>query len=545
MSHLLVVSVGPVQEFIASARRTRDLWFGSYLLSEVSREVARAIENRHGQLIFPASSQADNVANVILAELDAGDPREVAAQAREAAQNRWRKFAREAQREAPGVIRDDLWNDQVDDVIEFYAAWVPRSANYQKDRARVMRLLEGRKRCRDFLEAKGRAGLPKSSLDGQRETVLKHGNRDDWRKKLRLSPGEQLDVVGFTKRLGKLAGQSDPRYPSVARVAAETWLRGVENKPAFAKLHKACAATPGLHTVEERKYQYFPYEGTVIFKDRHPDLTDELGKEVEEPLKKVAEVLKELGGEPTPYLAILLADGDSMGAKLSTIARREEHHAFSAKLAGFASAAKGIVDQHNGVLIYAGGDDVLALLPLHTCLPCARQLRDQFNARTGMTLSVGLAIGHFMENLEDLRDYGRKAEQTAKSMKGKDALALHLRKRGGSPVEVRASWNGAHDERLRRLADLINDRIIPGGLPYELRALAKLYEPWSSEDADRAIEQDLLRLIARKQSKGAETVRAALAPYLQGMTARKLLEFADELLVARQIALALRQAGMR
>ena len=36
-----------------------------------------------------------------------------------------------------------------------------------------MRLLAGRKNCRDFLPAKGDAGVPKSSLDGQRESVLK------------------------------------------------------------------------------------------------------------------------------------------------------------------------------------------------------------------------------------------------------------------------------------------------------------------------------------------------------------------------------------
>ena len=76
MSHLLAISVGPVQEFIAAARRTRDLWFGSYLLSEISRAVAKAVENQGGKLIFPASSDAENVANVILAELHTGDPKD-------------------------------------------------------------------------------------------------------------------------------------------------------------------------------------------------------------------------------------------------------------------------------------------------------------------------------------------------------------------------------------------------------------------------------------------------------------------------------------
>ncbi len=48
--HLLAVTVGPVQDFIAAARRTRDLWFGSYLLSEISKAAAKAVR-KHGVLI--------------------------------------------------------------------------------------------------------------------------------------------------------------------------------------------------------------------------------------------------------------------------------------------------------------------------------------------------------------------------------------------------------------------------------------------------------------------------------------------------------------
>ena len=86
MSHLLVISVGPVQEFIAAARRTRDLWFGSRLLSEISRAVAKSVESQGGKLIFPASLDAENVANVILAELPAGEPKDIAAKAKNAAE---------------------------------------------------------------------------------------------------------------------------------------------------------------------------------------------------------------------------------------------------------------------------------------------------------------------------------------------------------------------------------------------------------------------------------------------------------------------------
>src|SRR5438105_3317159 len=41
-SGLLLFSIGPVQEFIASARTGRDLWTGSYLLSYLSQKAQSA-----------------------------------------------------------------------------------------------------------------------------------------------------------------------------------------------------------------------------------------------------------------------------------------------------------------------------------------------------------------------------------------------------------------------------------------------------------------------------------------------------------------------
>ncbi len=52
MSHLLAISVGPAQEFIA-ARRTRDLWFGSYVLAEISRAAAKEVEHKAARSSSP------------------------------------------------------------------------------------------------------------------------------------------------------------------------------------------------------------------------------------------------------------------------------------------------------------------------------------------------------------------------------------------------------------------------------------------------------------------------------------------------------------
>ncbi len=58
MQYLFLVTIGPVQDFIAASRKTRDLWFGSMLLGKVSRAAAVALENhidkaRGDALIFP------------------------------------------------------------------------------------------------------------------------------------------------------------------------------------------------------------------------------------------------------------------------------------------------------------------------------------------------------------------------------------------------------------------------------------------------------------------------------------------------------------
>lgn len=43
MKYLMIFSIGPVQEFIATARRSRDLWYGSWMLSELSKAAAKTI----------------------------------------------------------------------------------------------------------------------------------------------------------------------------------------------------------------------------------------------------------------------------------------------------------------------------------------------------------------------------------------------------------------------------------------------------------------------------------------------------------------------
>ena len=91
MRYVMIVNIGPVQGFIAVARRTCDLWYGSWLLSELSKCAAKTIRQEGGDLIFPAvnaTNAADlkpgskfNVVNRVVAIVD-GEPDTIGAKVR-------------------------------------------------------------------------------------------------------------------------------------------------------------------------------------------------------------------------------------------------------------------------------------------------------------------------------------------------------------------------------------------------------------------------------------------------------------------------------
>jgi len=153
--------------------------------------------------------------------------------------------------------------------------------------------------------------------------------------------------------------------------------------------------------------------------------------------------------QPPRYYAVLALDGDSIGqwisgAKTGSVSE-EFHQAFSAALADFGvKTAREIVEKHHGELIYSGGDDVLAMLPADEAIECAVELRNAFAEAIQQavgnsppaTASVGIAIGHMKEPLQDMVQAAQAAEKRAKSESefDHDALAVTLFKRSGEIV---------------------------------------------------------------------------------------------------------------
>ena len=270
---------------------------------------------------------------------------------------------------------------------------------------------------------------------------------------------------------------------------------------------------------------------------RVPATLDRL-RELDEGTKELARFefdLKDiLGHKPEAYYALLLFDGDHMGRILSgdpehaitygesfhPKIRREfaqiakgnaaiedygkqkramspnRHLAISTALNDFAlHIVPHVIERmHCGRVIYAGGDDVLAMLPVVDLLPAMQRLRQAYSGAAsqgsdtdwrglgqarhqlvckdgfahlngrlmrmmgGAAGSCGAVIAHHQTPLSIVLKELRAAEQRAKNEGGRDAFSLSVLKRSGGDLRFTSKWNGA----IGLLAELRRFLVQPG-----------------------------------------------------------------------------------
>lgn len=570
MQSLFLVTLGPVQDFIASARRTRDLHFGSWFLSEISRAAAYEIGVQQKEtLIFPAPEnlksldpkQPFNVANRILASIEQ-EPKDLATHVREAVFRRLYEIRDEAYKDINHLPDKKLSNAyaQIDDLVELVWVALPlaNEQQYHRVRSQLESLLAARKNTHAFVPVKWGEGVPKSSLDGHLESVIPEteypqsdanaARRQDILEKLYrrykvAGLGERLSGVDLLKRFGKTETDSEAHFPSTSHIAMLPFLKRMEqiDEPGTRKLRTAWIdyikkLDPSIKEQLPTSYPYHPilahYDGSLLLEGRLVDVllipsTDATNNEKflqaraaqQDFYKALDEQFSRMRlskTRPSPYYALLQADGDSMGNLIDAVAEQEDghqkHRKLSQAISRFAENVRDIVvNKHDGALIYSGGDDVLAFLPLHTVLQCAIALKDQFQAalkgvadqvgRDAPTLSVGIAIVHQLESLREVRRLAHDAEYQAKQKSGKNALAITVSKRGGEDYRIVGKW-GSIDDRLLELIGYCRKASIPAGMAYELRDLAlRLSVPSTDPQYDalqHIIRIDTLRILLRK-----------------------------------------------
>jgi CRISPR-associated protein Cmr2 len=336
------------------------------------------------------------------------------------------------------------------------------------------------------LQTDGAWSPPKCSLMGTYEQMGPDGLDDSrrfWEEAarrvniggVRLREGERLCAISLVKRFAAPAffrkklqlSQEALRFEDTASVAAAVWLKN----------------NPDLRSYSEKqRSSHWLYWGRPNQEEdkNEPTIPEDIWRALIAARKREA---------PPAYYAILMMDGDHMGGwlrgdhapevrgvihpqlvqyyeKCNTQARQALqarrpvgpalHAAISTALVNFAlHFAPHIVEKYHGTLIYAGGDDVLALLPTSEALACASQLRTTYRQEWGQddaqtreyllmgrraTLSAGLVIAHYKEDLRYALQEARRAEKAAKEA-GRDALQILVLRRSGEHTSALCPWD--------------------------------------------------------------------------------------------------------
>ena len=566
MQYLFQVAIGPVQGFIASARRSRDLWFGSHLLSEMSKIAAHTIAHQYSldNLIFPHPASLQdleigsplNVANKIVASIpiSGGSEEKIGEELSSLGNAIRKKIDRRIVAIKEQVYQDiargkegdnSLFNKvvadaQIANLVEISWAAVPfDEGQYNQARKKLELLMAARKNTRNFSKVAWGGTAHKSSIDGQLESVInpdlypkrKEDTAQQFNKARRLynlfhaGPAEQLSGVDLLKRLGhfwietsegKRIQFTQDTFLSTSHIAAIPYLECLQrlhdqNNSSYDHAKNILQEyIKAVRSVLDDKLDRVPnnyenyailqsYDGALFYPERHLDklMKDASLAKAQEHLnnffKEVKKALAE-NVEPSPYYAIICADGDHMGELIDTLANekdgQEKHQALSSALDGFSRKTKEIVEKHKGALIYAGGDDVLAFLPLDKALECAKTLADTFSKdlqsfieeltedKEGKkpkkpSLSVGIAVVHHLTMLQEALNLAHLAEHKAKAVKEKNALAITINKRSGEQYSVSDKWESLYPILQPTLIDYFRRDYLPKGLPYELRDMAQ------------------------------------------------------------------------
>lgn len=512
---ILILTFSPVQSFILEARRASDLYSGSRILVELAKAAAKSIQAR-GSLIYPAKI-SDDVPNKLVARIQWAQARQTADSAQQALLNQWEKIAKNAKAKMQEIgfqidpIWEKIWKRQTrtDFLWEIYwAASSLEGRSYRDAYDEASRALEATKRSRTFIPTEEFDF--KDSLSGKREALhtAKQDAKPYWiaisgspritASKLRPNGRERLDAIGAIKRFSETDGRQ--YFNSTSTVAASYFLKDAH--PYLTNYRQKIEKLLG-------RYRYgvpngdptWPYDGDLLFMEtlKEDRLTDSYGGIAEprllpEARRALSDVYKLAHSAPSPYYAIILLDGDNMGEQIKRCLDQSDpeksHKAFSQKLSHFSEHV--ISSMVPGTLIYSGGDDVMALVPLYGALPTAQKLAREFETITeGSTASAGIAIAHHLYPLYATLEAARQAERDAKRVQDKAAVCVYVLKRSGEQSKMCSRWVSL-GENLNNMIERFKEGSISSRFAYD--AISSAY---ALNQSDEKLRAEIKRLLMR------------------------------------------------
>ncbi len=583
IDHVVHISLGPVQSFIAQARRTRDLWAGSFLLSWMTGQLMATVLHQGGRIIFPKvgdySVPEDPMLAAILGKPVSGhenprigtlpnrfkaivedefNPETVANEMQqkwlELAEAVWQSFVAKAS--AEGRETRAIWERQIDGFWDIQ--WVMGADPADGSDAVWLDL---RKNCRShWPPPEGGDHCTTMSewqeLSGYSHCGEKRQQQEFWSKlrcktgRLDLREDERLCSIALIKRLfPKLEDHDQDRiigwrigtvnWPSTAYMATVPWLMHVAADPQHRKalenyvqviretldsntFIKLCGESavklPGLRPLgESANLDGNMFLDTALANQQATPLNDQDVPHAEgvcdaalrENLREsLAKAVKIVNGSAQSFYAYLLLDGDRLGKLLS----EHDQETVSSALERFVKEVPNAILKHNGVTVYAGGDDVLAMLPVNSAIECAIELREHYGSSFARspaveaeamleqaTASCAIVFTHFRNPLRDVIALAhRELDHTAKTRNGRNSLAVTVMNAGG----VNHRWVGKFGNLPNALLSL-RDAVASDSV-YSTNFFYRLRERYARmiADADKFNPNDLRDIILAEYKNG-------------------------------------------
>ncbi len=482
--YLFLFTIGPVQSFIGQARKTQDLYTGSFFLSHLINSTMNELENRvnNCEFIFP-HKDIKSKPNRFIAEIEYDDIEKLGKELKSFVENTFEEISTSIFEELNlNSSEPNGFNSQIKDFFQVNWVALPlKKDNYDVTYKELESYLGSIKNVRAFKQlnnGRGEIGR-KCSLCGERNVLFYRGRKRAYttdsavslnRQSLKyMSDGEGLCAVCFTKRFAdkyqnfKVEYEKD--YPSTAKIAL------MDLRDSVSKLDSDLLARYeklfGKNFDEELYYE----ENLTPSYFEENNYSSEKLEEAKAKLKEIYKIAQEKGSTFSKYYAILVLDGDSMGKWLSGefLKNKKElkdfHKKLSKKLGNYAESVSEIIKKPKGKLVYAGGDDVLAFINLSQLLPVMKRLREEFPKFEGFGFeikgnnksspSVGIAIAHYKTPLSEALKWAREMEHEAKENGGRDAFAIAVLKRSGGISKTMFKWQYSDSSSIEVLKHLI------------------------------------------------------------------------------------------
>ncbi|MFQ3568276.1 MAG: type III-B CRISPR-associated protein Cas10/Cmr2 [Aggregatilineales bacterium] len=495
-THLMLCQIGPVQSFIAAGRRTADLHIGSRLLSRLVYAGVKAARQANADMLFPSygdqTPESPTGLSHRFAFIVSAEPAGVGEAIDNAILTEWGTYASRVHEWLRSEVGPGDWEEVFergrDNWLEFYWVVVPydesRHAECYRDANAAM---AQRKNLRHF---------PQIEEPG-------------WKCTLTVA-SSALPLPPATKSSG---------YAELRRA----WERFSERRGGvIVRKNEMLGAVAMI--------KRFVGEATndKDLNERFPSTDEIAGRRVEDESE---------GKEVEGYLAVLHMDGDRMGEKLSGLKSKDAHQTFSRALREFAvREVPGIVTSYQRAqLVYAGGDDVVALLPLRPALNCADRIRQRYGevmrdkaGVLGATMSAGIAVVPSNYPLDLAIEIAREAERQAKSQYSRDAVVITEAHGTGHRRSAGAKWQINEGQSIASLVDRLisvfrgedGDGRISAKIGYDMLEIAYVLTGSALKNGEviprAAREAELRRLLKRRALEGssAEKLADELVPVL-------------------------------